>query len=253
LDRSISFKNENKDSIEEIKIKKSKINDLIGREIILDDHGFYESYKVIFTKFIVEMGDNLIINTPIYRWEGFKDLINSAFEWERLLRMVMEIIKKEDKISENKAKAKLADIIVNLNIHAQDVNYIKNYWLAEPSTINTSFGLIQIFEIEHPRGFEDLIKVYEKIDEMFPDIIIEEYDARKSYTAAITFQRVRRSFLKDVDISSEYRHLHKKLQESIKRIISRSVKFKISSISIVKLEKEVHPLETIENFNFYLQ
>lgn len=253
FDRYVSFIKENKESIEEIKIMKSKIHDMVGKEIIMDDHGFYASYKMIFTRFMVENGENALINTPLYQWRGFKNLVNTAFEWERLLRKVYKTIEKDDTITENKAKEKLAKGIVSLNIHAKDADYIKNHWLAEPSIISTTFGPMEVFEIEHPQSLDNLIKVYEKINELFPEINVENYDPRESYTASIFLQRTRRKFLKETDIPVEYRHLHGQLQEKIKKIINTSTKFKINSISIVKLTKEVYPLERIEDFTFYIK
>jgi hypothetical protein len=252
FDRYVSFIKDNKDSIDEIKIMKSKIHDLVNREIILDDHGFYASYKMIFTKFIVENGENALINTPIYQWRGFKNLVDCAFEWERLLKKVYEKIEKDGAITKNEAKEKLAKVIVSLNIYANDANYIKNHWLVEPSILTTSVGPMEIFEIEHPQSLGDLIKVYEKINELFPEINVENYDPRKSYTASIFLQRIRRKFLKETDIPVEYRHLHRQLQEKIKKIIITSDKFKINSISMVKLIKEVYPLEKIEDFTGYI-
>lgn len=253
IGRYVSFKHPDNDSIEEIKVNKSKIDDLTGKEIIIDDHGFYTSYKMIFTKFVVEMGENIPINTPLYRWNGFKDLINSAFEWLRLLRKVLSIIQNDFQVSESEAKEKLANILVTTDIHARDVNYIKNHWLAEPNMLSTTSGPIQVFEIEHPRGFQDLIKIYNKIKVEYPAINIEKYDARNTYTAAITFQRIRRNFLRGENIRIEYKYLHRKLQEQIRMIIKKSLRFKISSISVVKLRKEVYPMEIIEDFHVYLE
>lgn len=251
LDRIISFKNKYEDSIDDIKISKSKINDLNGREIIIDDHGFYASYKLIFTKFVVEMGDNTLIKTPLYNWNGFKELIYSGTEWMRLLRKSLIRIQKDKKISESDAKDELANILVDLDIHASHHSYIKNFWLAEPSIITTLQGDIQIFEIEHPRGFNDLIEIYEKINELVPEIGLETDDARRSYTAAITLQNIRRKFKQNEDISPEYRHLYGKLQEEIGMIIKKSDKFKVKSATTVKLSKEVYPFRILQNYQEY--
>lgn len=254
LDRTISFKNKYDDSIDDIKTLKSKINDLKGREIIIDDHGFYTSYKLIFTKLMVEMGGNRLIKTPLYTWNGFKDLIYNATEWMRLLRKSLIRIQKDKKISKNDAKDELARILVNLNIHASNHSYIKNFWLAEPSIITTSHGDIQIFEIEHPRGFDDLIEIYEKLNELVPDIKLEPNDARRSYTAAITLQNIRKKFRKSLsskDIPPEYRHLYEKLHEKIRMIVKKSAKFKIESVTTVKLSKDVYPFRILQNYQEY--
>lgn len=251
LERVISFKNDHNDSIDDIKILKSKINELKGKEIIIDNHGFYASYKLIFTKFVVEMGENTLIKTPLYNWKGFKDLIYSASEWMRLLKKLLVKIQKDEKISESDAKDELASFLVNLNIQANHQDYIKNFWLAEPSIVNTTYGMIQIFEIEHPRSLEDLIEIYEKIGELLPDIKLGTDDARKCYTAARTLQNIRRNFLRGKNISQEYRHLYEKLHEEIKMIVKNSVKFKVVSANTVILNKDIYPFQIIQNYKEY--
>jgi hypothetical protein len=251
LDRIISFKSEYYDSIEDIKVLKSSIDDLKGKEIIIDEHGFYASYKLIFTKFVVEMGENTLIKTPLYTWKGFKDLIYSASEWMRLLRKSLNRIQEDKKISENEAKDELASILVDLDIHASHQSYVKNFWFAEPSILDTSCGKVQIYEIEHPRGFKDLIEIYEKVDELLPEIDLETSNARRSYTAAITLQNIRMNFFRGRNIPPEYRYLYDKLHEEIKIIVRNSAKFKVESATTVKLNKEVYPFRILQNFQEY--
>jgi len=251
LDRIISFKSKYNDSIEDIKILKSSIADLNGREIIIDEYGFYSSYKLIFTKFVVEIGDNIMIKTPLYTWKGFNELIYSASEWMRLLRKALNRIQEDKKISENEAKDELASILVNLDIHASHQSYIKNFWLAKPSILDTSCGKVEIYEIEHPRGFGDLIEIYEMIDELFPDINLETNNARRSYTAAITLQNIRRNFFRGQNIPPEYTYLYDKLLEEIKMIVRNSAKFKVESAANVKLSNEVYPFRILHNYQDY--
>jgi len=251
LERIISFKNDNNNSIEDIKVLKSKLSNLRGREIIIDNHGFYASYKAIFTKFVVEIGENTLVKTPFYNWKGFKELIYNASEWMRLLRKTLIRIQEDKKISENEAKDKLSSILVDLDIHASHHSYIKNFWLAEPSIISTSSGMIQIFEIEHPRGLNDLIEIYEKINELLPEIELGTDNAGRCYTAAITLQNIRRNFLRGQNIRPEYTYLYEKLHEKIKMIVRYSVKFKVESITTVKLRKEAYPFRILQNYQEY--
>ncbi len=251
LGRIISFKSDYNDSIEDIKITKSNVSGLKGKEIIIDEHGFYASYKLIFTKFVVEMGESTKIKTPLYNWNGFKELILCASEWMLLLRKALKRIQECNEISEKEAKDQLAHLLVNLNIHASHHSYIKNFWLAEPSIINTSFGKVEIYEIEHPRGLNDIIEIYELIDKLLPDINLEMNNARRSYTAAITLQNIRRNFFKGINIPPEYRYLYEKLQEELKVIIRNSAKFKVETGTTVNLIKEVYPFRILDNFQQY--
>ncbi len=251
LGRVISFKDKYNDSIEDIKISKSNLSDLKDKEIIIDEHGFYASYKLIFTKLVIEMGENTKIKTPLYTWDGFKELIYCASEWMRLLRKVLNKIQEDNKISENEAKSELAGILVDLNINASNQSYIKNFWLADPSIVDTFHGKVQIYEIERPRGLNDLIEIYEAIYKLFPDINLEMNNARKSYTAVITLQSIRRNFFRGGNISPEYRYLFEKLNEEIKMIIKSSSKFKVESATTVKLNKEVYPFRILNNYQEY--
>jgi len=251
LNRIISFKSEYSDSIEDIEISKPNLDNLKGKEIIIDEHGFYASYKLIFTKFVVEMGENTKIKTPLYTWKGFKELIFSATEWMRLLRKALNRIQEDKKISEKEAKDELASILADLDIHASHQSYIKNFWLAEPGIVDTSHGKVQIYEIEHPRGLKDLIEIYENIDKLLPDIDMETNNARRSYTAAITLQNIRRNFFRGRNIPPEYRYLFEKLNEEIKMIVRNSAKFKVESATTVKLNKEVYPFRILQNYQEY--
>ncbi len=168
-----------------------------------------------------------------------------------LLRKVLRSIQKDNKISESNAKDELARILVDLDIHASHLNYIKNFWLAEPGIVTTSYGEVQMFEIEHPIGFNDLIEIYKKVNELLPDFNLKTNDARKSYTAAITLQSIRRNFYKGRNIPPEYRHLYEKLQKEIQLIIRKSAKFKVVSVTTVKLNKEAYPFRILQNYKEY--
>jgi hypothetical protein len=160
-------------------------------------------------------------------------------------------IQEDNKISENEAKSELAGILVDLNINASNQSYIKNFWLADPSIVDTFHGKVQIYEIERPRGLNDLIEIYEAIYKLFPDINLEMNNARKSYTAVITLQSIRRNFFRGGNISPEYRYLFEKLNEEIKMIIKSSSKFKVESATTVKLNKEVYPFRILNNYQEY--
>lgn len=253
LNRHVSFINKNKDSIEEIEIKKSKINDLLDKEIIIDNQGFYASYKLIFTEFMIEIGDNTIFKTLLYNWHGFKDLINNSTEWLILLKKAIKSLQKDKILSENEAKDELANILVNLDINASNPDYIKNFWFSEPSTIKTSQGSVHVFEIEHPRSFEDLVVIYKKLNDIIPNINPGDEDPIKCYTAAITLQNIRRNFYHGKNIPHEYKHFYNKLQEEIRIIIQNSKKFKVKSVTTVKLNKKISPFKILDDYMEYYQ
>lgn len=253
LDKIISLKIEDKYTIEDIKVDKSKFNDLKGKEIVINNEGFYASFKLIFTKFMVEMGKNVIIKDETSKWTGFDELIKSSSEWIRVLQIAIKKMSEEHNISRDEARECLSEYIAGLGLNARDKSYIKFHWLAEPQIISTSIGEVEIFEIEHPKAFSDVLKLYDGINELFPSMNLNMNQADNTYSAALILQGIRRKFLKGNKeaIALEHRYIYGKLQEEIRKIIQKSKKFKINTVFLVKLCKPVYPFRTIENYEDY--
>lgn len=244
LNKYIFFREEN-GRIEEIKVEGSKINEIKNKSIITDRSGIYTSFKQIFTKFMIEDGQNIDIS-GVFSWNTFSELLKDATEWISLLRYAQKRIIEEEKISKNEADEKLAIYLSKLDLNAKRKDYIKKWW-SNPDIVVTEYGPIPVYDIEHPKSHKDLIKIYEGMNKLFPDLKLEIKNAEKSFVAARALQRLRRTLLRNQinKISLRHRNIHKNLENEINSIIEDSETFKITSAVKVKLKENVRSLEAI--------
>lgn len=247
LNKHIFFKISTKGSISEIRLKKESIDEIINKEIILDRHGVYTSFKHVFTKFMIENGDKTQIRSGVYQWDNFGDLFKDAISWIEILRQTTMKIIKEKKMDLSDANDFLSEYLAKLNLNAKNKDYIKNWWY-EPEFINTNQGQVPIYEIEHPKSREDLIKIYQGINIIFNDMQLDIEDADKSYIASRTLQKMRRRFFKDEKRSLfvEQELIFSILRKEISKIINESNSFIVKSASIISLKEDIYPLEKID-------
>lgn len=141
----------------------------------------------------------------------------------------------------------LSEYLAKLNLNAKNKDYIKNWWY-EPEFINTNQGQVPIYEIEHPKSREDLIKIYQGINIIFNDMQLDIEDADKSYIASRTLQKMRRRFFKDEKRSLfvEQELIFSILRKEISKIINESNSFIVKSASIISLKEDIYPLEKID-------
>ena len=198
LNRTLTIANDN-NSMELLKLKDSNSEELINNRLMLNRNGFYTSYKVLFTRFMVEnMAHNPII-TPNKTYENFKELLDSAHKWLRVLRYLVEIKEKQVLPTNLTAKESIAMRLYrygDLTVSRENVQHV---WLSDPMEIETSQGTIEIFEIDRPQNPNNIVKIYEclsKYPEKFNIVdknIVEEYDltlesAKKTFEAAKYYQ-----------------------------------------------------------------
>lgn len=66
------FKEPGKKSIRRLKADISGKEDLKGKELIVDEHGFYTSFRNIFISLMLDYGDNITIKKSYMEWKGFR-------------------------------------------------------------------------------------------------------------------------------------------------------------------------------------
>ncbi|MCE7700162.1 MAG: hypothetical protein K8E24_015480, partial [Methanobacterium paludis] len=90
LNKHVFFKVHSNDIFHEIEIKKSELNKIENKEILVDRGGVYTSFKSIFTKFMAENGQKILIKGGMFEWEDFRDLIQDSAEWIKTLKNVLK-------------------------------------------------------------------------------------------------------------------------------------------------------------------
>lgn len=253
LNNNIYIKNKN-GGVEELTTSKDSFNSLINKEIVLDSEGFYTSFRLLFFNFMLESERNVPIFYHNFQWNDFKSLLIDAFEWLELLRKVF----KNHYESKNFAvddKYKFAQDISKLNLNAKDPEYIKKFWLCDPVYLETSEGNIPIYEKEHPRSGNDLVYLYQWLDNTFSDINLSMDDALRSYGASITLQRIRRLFLRKKESKLPYvlLSLYRDFEKILDRVLLNADSFEVSHANIVKLNDDIIPYKVINDYKQYLE
>ena len=254
LQNNVYIKNMNGE-VEEIKTSKDTCNQLINKKIVLDSEGFYTSFRLLFFRFISESKNKIPIINSGFQWNNFKSLLNDTFKWLEILRKISIKYEKSNTNLNMDSKYKLALDISKLKLHAKDPDYISKFWLSEPVYIETSEGDIPIYENEHPKTREDLITLFQWINENFEDINLSPTDANRSYYAAITLQKIRRDFLRKRRGNIPYAHLdlYYEFEKNIDRVLLNADSFEVSYADIVKINGEITPYKVVNDYKKYLK
>lgn len=254
LNNRIYIKNLN-EGIDEITVSSDTCSNLINKEIVLDNEGFYTSFRLIFFNFIIESGQNIPILTQNYYWDDFKILMKDAFSWLNILHNIEEKYYKKDsqKVHLFSPKYRLALDISKLNLNAKNPDYIEKIWLSEPIFLKSS-DEIPIFESERPKSVNDLITLYNWINDTFEDINLTKYDAQKVFNAATLIQKIRRDFLhkKTRNIQYNFKGLYNEFEEIFDKVLLNAESFEVLKADIVTLNKEVVPYKTLYNYKEYI-
>ncbi len=233
-------------------IEKNKISTLTSKELILDRHGVYFTFRSDFIRLMIEYGERAVFRRGPYIWNGFAELLKDALRWNLLLRTAVKEYAEKMNIPHKEAEKEIAEYLASLNLTAKNPEYIKKWW-RDFEIVSTRKGPVQIFEIEHPRGHKDLEKIYAGLSELIPDLEVNQEDARRCYAAAITIQNFRRLLVKGKikDVSPALRVLYRKIEKEIKKIVENSEKFRVSLVYTVEISREVSPFRVLEHFEDY--
>ena len=255
LEHYISFKDKNTHTMSSIKVQRNKLRDLYDKELILARNGLYASYKLLFTKFMVENLNDVPISTQLDTYSNFKELLDSSHEWLKILNNLVE--KRADEKSNIQSeyifspKEYVANVAIKSGIDIKDSNYIKNVWLANPIELETGEGTVEVYEIDRPRNVDNLIILYNYLNDEFEDINLNESDALKTYHSALVYQKLRRQFMTNRNINPKYRHFYQQFSSELYDLIENSELFKVENARLVKLTKAVKPFKKIDNYNEY--
>ena len=227
---------------------------LENKEILVDRRGVYISFRSIFIKSMMVHGKKVKFRRGLYEWNGFQNLFNDAIGWILILEKAVKCYSCKNGITSEEAEKKFSEYLSLLNLTAKNPDYIKGWW-SNYGIVTTEYGVYPLFEVEHTRSRDDVRKMYNGINDILPEMMLDPADAEKSYIASITIQNFRRSLLKgDIkDINPSLHQLYTRLEKEIKSIVETSPVFKVNLVYDVEIIKEVEPFRVMDKYQEYVR
>lgn len=226
---------------------------LENKEVLVDKHEIYLSFRSIFVKFMMSYGKKAIFRRGPYEWNGFLDLFNDATGWILILKKAISKYSDKNMITYEKAEEKFSEYLSSLNLTAKNPDYIRGWW-TNYEIVETEYGAYHLYEIEHPISPDDIRKIYAGIKDILPEMTLGPADAERSYIASVTIQNFRRSLLKGnkKDIHTSLHQLYTQLEKEIKGIIRDAPVFKVKLAYYVEIIKEVEPFRVMDEYKEYI-
>ena len=241
-------------SLDSISSDRDLKNQLENKEILVDRQGIYISFKSIFIKNMMVHGKKVKFRRGLYEWDGFHSLFNDAIGWILILEKAVRGYSYKNEITSEEAEKNISEYLSSLNLTAKNPDYIKGWW-SNYETVTTEYGIYPLYDVEHPRSRDDVRKIYNGINDILPEMMLDPANAERSYIASIIIQNFRRSLLKgDIkDISPSLHQLYTRLEKEIKSIVETSQVFKVNLSYNVEIVKEVEPFRVMEEYKEYIR
>ena len=235
---------------EEIRISDDlkRLRGLKDVEISMSRDEIYRPLKVQFAEVMAETGRGLSIETGVFKWDTFFELLYDAVAWILYLLEAKEHLEKLDEHGID-ADDELARKIVGSGTSARDPAYVRMWWKGQEGEASTDAGPIRIPSVEHPRNVDDMKKIYGVVNEIIPSINLSEVSAIRSYSAAMVIQKVRRSVLKGSpeDISPPLKKVYMRLRPIMDELWEQSDKFHVQYFDKIKLKKDTRAYRVIDS------
>lgn len=227
---------------------------LENKEILVDRHGVYISFRSIFIKSMMAHGKKVKFRRGLYEWNGFQSLFNDAIGWILILEKAVRCYSCKKGITLEEAEKKFSEYLSLLNLTAKNPGYIKGWW-SNYEIVTTEYGVYPLYEVEHPKSPDDLRKIYNGINDILPEMMLDPTNAERSYIASITIQNFRRSLLKGEikDINPSLHQLYTRLEKEIKSIVETSPVFKVNLVYDVEITNEVEPFKIMDEYQKYIR
>ena len=228
-----------------ISSKKHNYEDLLNKSIIINNPLYLD-----FFKFMIENGENILIEYKNYKWDGFKELVESMFEWLRILQKIVNENCLETSLAISKVKNELVKQIKESGVTAQTPSYIKNNWLSDPYILETNVGDITIYNSEKPWDEQDIYKLYSWISKDYPHLSVPLFESFRTYAAAEKIQEIRLNFFKNRDkfLDSELKQLNYQFQEYVVDKFNQSDLFVVELYKLGKLKLDVKPYKILDDY-----
>jgi len=238
----------------DFEIKYKNYSDLINKNIMINEGG-YHSIGHIFFKFVIENGQNIILPEGKFKWHGFKDLIENVFEWVKILNDIINNEYKKSSKDLDSIKLNLANNLSNLGLTAEREKYIMNVWLDEPQSLETTLGIVNIYEAERPKAEKDIQKIYEWISSRYSQFALTNLGASKCFAASRLLKHIRKNFLKTESskLSKDLDELNLEFKQFLNEEKELFIKFQIDSVEKVKIKHDAPSFEIINNPDEYFK
>lgn len=238
----------------DFEIKYKNYNDLINKNIMINEGG-YHSIGHIFFKFVIENGQDMILHEDKFKWHGFKNLVENMFEWVEILNTIIDEEYKRSLKDRDSIKLNLANDLSKLGLTAEREKYIMDVWLDKPQFLETKECTVNIYEAERPKAKNDIQKIYEWVSSKYSQFSLTNLGASKCFAASRLLKHIRKNFLK-----TESSRLGKDLDElnlEFKQFLNEEkelfIKFQIDSVEKVKIKQDAPSFEIINNPEDYIK
>ena len=190
-----------------------------------------------------------------FKWHGFKNLIENMFEWVEILNNIAHDEFKRSSKDLDSIKLDLAKDLSSLGLTAEREKYIMDVWLDEPQHLETTEGVVNIYEAERPHGKEDIPKIYEWISSTYSQFALTNLGARKCYTASKLLKRIRNNFLKTESskLGKDLDELNLEFKQFLNEEKELFIEFQINSVEKVKIKNDAPSFEIITNPEEYIK
>jgi len=223
-------------------------------EILVDKHGVYVSFRSIFTKFMMLYGKSIHFRNGPFEWNGFQELLEDASEWIHVLGDAVKLYSEKNEISYEEAEIQMSEYLSSLDLTAKNPDYIRSWWSGY-EIVDTETGVIHLHRVEHPRGLDDIRKIYSGINKILPKMNLDPAGAERTYIASIIIQNFRRSLLKGQikETSPSMRQLYYRLEREIKDLIQTSPTFRVDLVYLVEISRDVEPFRVMTNYGDFIK
>ncbi|MGC8692317.1 MAG: hypothetical protein ACP5RZ_04790 [Thermoplasmata archaeon] len=226
-----------------------------GKELLLDRHEIYSSFRANFIKLMIKYGGKIKFKKGNYSWDGFISLFKDSIQWIEKIRYAIDYYSQKMEVPHDVAENKISEYLSSIGITAKDPAYIIKWW-NRYNIISTENGIFSIYMVEHPKSRDDILKIYGGIHELIPELAkIEEDDTYRWYYASILIQNFRRSLLKKTieEIDPAMLGLYRLVERDIRNMVDNLETFKVNGVYTVKISKECKPYVVLEKFDEFIK
>lgn len=222
-------------------LKKFNTKTLCNEELVIDKMNTYTSFRALFIQ-IMSSSNKAQYIIGEYKIDGFIDLYEHATAWIEIIRKAINRKATAEHLNYDDAESCIVKYLQDLNLSAEDPNYIKKWWKPE-ETISTDSGEFNLYPVDRPESILDIQKIFSGMATTYPGII-GKYDANVCYNAALYIQRMRRNILANREThTGNYYNEYKKL---IHEIWTNSRRFRIEAATIVRITKDTESMTPLE-------
>lgn len=177
------------------------------------------------------------------------------FEWVEILNNISHDEFKRSSKDLDLIKLDLAKELSGLGLTAEREKYIKDVWFDEPQSLETTEGVVNIYEAERPHGKEDIPKIYEWISGTYSQFALTNLGASKCFTASKLLKRIRKNFLKTESskLGKDLDDLNLEFKQFLNEEKELFIKFQIDSVEKVKIKHDAPSFEIINNPEEYIK